>query len=116
MLATLDDRLRRGRHGSPTAAPATAPATDAAPTAMISAPARTHAKLFVRIDDTGHSFLGGQAIDAATLDELLQMSHRDDPDTEIVIQATTHAPRAAIVDLLDHAKTAGLQRYSFAAP
>jgi biopolymer transport protein ExbD len=110
ILAALDARVR----------PARAPAADHPAVAVVAAahtpePAH-HAKLFVRIDDAGRRFIAGQLVDTDTLDDLLRMSQRDDPDTEIVIKATARAPRPAIVDLLDHAKTAGLARYSFAAP
>lgn len=105
ILAALDTRVRPTHADHPTLAVA---ATAPAPT--------RHAKLFVRIDDSGRRFIAGQLVDTGTLDDLLRMSQKDDPDTEIVIKATAHAPRPAIVDLLDHAKTAGLARYSFAAP
>ncbi|HET9624294.1 MAG TPA: matrixin family metalloprotease [Kofleriaceae bacterium] len=103
ILASLDARLHR-RAADP---PGPGVAVAAAP---------RHARLFVRVDDAGQRFVGGQPVDPATLDELLALSHRDDPDTELVVQTTRHAPQAAIVELLDHAKAAGLARYSFAAP
>ena len=103
ILASLDDRLRRRPAGAPAAEPASeAPAGVAA--------SRGHPKLLVGIDDAGQRLVLGRVVDETTLDGLLRLSYEDDPDTEIVVRATKRAPRAAIVNLFDHAKTAGLQR------
>jgi biopolymer transport protein ExbD len=114
ILAALDARVRPD-HAAPRLA------TERPAATVVAAPAAPgahhgHAKLFVRIDDQGQRSIAGQLIDTETLDDLLRMSHRDDPETEIVIKATVHAPRPALVELLDRAKTAGLEHYSFASP
>jgi biopolymer transport protein ExbD len=70
----------------------------------------------VNIDDAGQYLVSGHALDRATLDGRLHQCLTDDPDTEIVVKAAKHAPRAAVIDLLDRAKAAGLQRFSVAAP
>jgi predicted Zn-dependent protease len=111
ILAALDQRLHRG-HGAPAAEPTTpeAPARVAAPAA--------HHKLAVNIDidDAGKYSVGSQTLAGEMLDGLLRQSFTDDPDTEIVVTAAKHAPRAAVIDLLDRAKAIGLQRFSLAAP
>lgn len=103
ILAMLDQHLHRGRGAEP--------ATPVAPT-----PAGLSPKLVVSIDDAGQHIVLGHALDGETLDGLLRLHFTDDPDTEIVVMAARHAPRAAITDLLDRAKAVGLQRFSVAAP
>ncbi|HEX7843089.1 MAG TPA: M12 family metallo-peptidase [Kofleriaceae bacterium] len=110
ILATLDQRLHRGRGGGPAAEPA----TPVGSTAM--AASGVHPKLVVNIDDAGQHIVGGHALDGATLDGLLRLSFTDDPDTEIVVKAARRAPHAAVVDLFDRAKAVGLQRFSVAVP
>ena len=110
ILAAFDQRLHRDRGGAPAAEPATRAAASRAATS------RTHAKLVIHIDDAGQHIVGGHALDDATLDGLLQMCFTDDPDTEVIVQAAKRAPHAAVIDLFDRAKAAGLQRLSVAAP
>jgi biopolymer transport protein ExbD len=105
ILATLDQRLHRGR-GAP--APPEAAARVGA--------TGQHPRLVVSINDAGQSIVGGQVLDGATLDGLLRLCFTDDPDTEIVANATRRAPHAAVVDLFDRAKAVGLQRLSVTAP
>jgi len=109
ILATLDQRLRRGR-GAPAAEPATAesPARVATPV--------THHSLAVNIDAAGRYSIGSHTLDGATLDDLFRQYFMDDPNTEIVVRVVKHAPRAAVIDLLDRAKAVGLQRFSLATP
>jgi len=109
ILATLDQRLHRGR-GAPAAEPTTPESS-----ARVAAPVAHH-KLAVNINDAGQYSAGSHTLDDATLDGLLRQSFTDDPDTEIVVTAAKHAPRAAVIDLLDRAKAIGLQRFSLAAP
>jgi len=108
ILAALDQRLHRGR-----GAPAADPTTPESPARTARA---THHKLAVTINDAGQCSAGSHTLDGATLDGLLRQSFTDDPDTEIVVTAAKHAPRAAVIDLLDRAKAIGLQRFSLAAP
>lgn len=103
ILASLDERLQRR-----TTAPAT---TLAAASATAPRPAQ-HAKMLLGIDAAGHPMMGGHAIDLDTLDELFRMTRKDDPDTEVVVRASPSAPRTAVVTVIDHAKAAGLQRFS----
>ena len=108
ILATLDQRLHRGHAGAPAAEPATLEAPSRA------AASRASATLVVIIDDAGLYLVDGHALDHATLDGRLHQCVTDDPGTEIVVKAAKHAPRAAVIDLLDRAKAAGLQRFSVA--
>ena len=110
ILAALDERLHRDRSGAPAGESAT---REAAPRAAAS---RTHARLVIHIDDAGQRIVGGREVDDATLDGLLRMCFTDDPDTEVIVQAGRRAPHAAVIDLFDRAKAAGLQRLSIAAP
>jgi len=111
ILATLDQRLHRGRgRGAPGAEPAPPEAT-----ARVGATGQ-HPRLVVSITDAGQYIVGGQVLDGATLDGLLRLCFTDDPDTEIVANATKRAPHAVVVDLFDRAKAVGLQRLSVAAP
>ena len=96
MLATLDQRLHRTRL-KPRAAPAD-----------------KHPTLVVTLDAAGKPSVGGNAIDDATLDDLLRMSAADDRDTQVVVKAVRGAPHAAVVKILDHAKAAGLSRLAIA--
>jgi biopolymer transport protein ExbD/TolR/metallopeptidase family M12-like protein len=109
ILATLDQRLHRGR-SAPAAEPTTPPSTAHAAT-----PAAHH-KLTVTIDAAGTYSAGNHTLDGAALDGLLRQSFTDDPDTEIIVTAAKHAPRTAVIDLLDRAKAIGLQRFSLASP
>ena len=109
ILAALDQRLHRGR-----SAPAAEPTTPESPTRV--AARATHHKLAVNINDAGQYSAGSHTLDDATLDGLFRQYFTDDPDTEIVVTAAKHAPRAAVIDLLDRAKAIGLQRFSLAAP
>lgn len=105
ILAAFDERLKR--RPSTTATPAVAATPAAAPAKPVQ-----HPKMLLTIDDAGQPMMGGNAIDLDTLDELFRMASKDDPETEIVIQARTKAARGAAINLLDHAKAAGLQRFS----
>lgn len=99
ILAALDERLGRR------------PATVAA----AASPVR-HGTMIIGVDDAGHPLMGGRAIDLDTLDEMLVMTSKDDPETELIVRASASAPRAAVISIIDHAKAAGLQRFSLAAP
>jgi predicted Zn-dependent protease len=110
ILATLDQRLRRGHPAAPAAEPA-----GHKPEATARAAAATmHPQLVVTVDDAGHHIVGSHAIDGATLDDLLRLSFTDDPDTQIVVKVGKHTPHTAIVDLINRGKAVGLQKFAIA--
>lgn len=74
-----------------------------------------HPVLAISVDATGQLILGGRTLDDDSLDGLLQLSFKDDPDTEVVVKAAKSAPHAAVIKVLDHAKAAGLKRMAIAA-
>lgn len=74
-----------------------------------------HPVLAITVDDAGQRILGGRALDDDSLDGLLQLSAKDDPDTEVVVKAAKAAPHAVVIQLLDRAKAAGLRRMSIEA-
>ena len=92
MLASLDARLGRKR------------------TTPRPPPADTHPSLVVHVDVAGKPSVGGNAIDDATLDDLLRMSFADDRLTQVVIQVAKGAPHSAVVKIMERAKAAGLTR------
>ena len=95
ILATLDARLHRAR-----AAPAKPEA---------------HPTLSIRVTESAQLVVGGNVIDLATLDELLELSFKDDADTAVLVKASSKAPHDAIMGVLEHAKAAGLRRMAIAA-
>jgi hypothetical protein len=74
-----------------------------------------HPVLAITVDAQGQLILGGRTLDDDSLDGLLQLSFKDDPDTEVVVKAAKSAPQAAVIKVLDHAKAAGLKRMAIAA-
>jgi biopolymer transport protein ExbD len=96
MLATVDARLSR-KH-----------------VVRKTAPADTHPTLIIKLDAAGERFIGGNAIDDSTLDDLLRMSFADDRDTNVVVKAARGTPKQAVIKVLDRAKAAGLQRLAVA--
>jgi biopolymer transport protein ExbD len=90
---TLDVRL-----GRPTQVPAQKP--------------EAHPTLVVIVDEQGNRIVGGQAVDYATLDGLLQLHHTDDPNTEVLIRARDKAPQNVVLEVMKRAKAAGLSRIS----
>jgi biopolymer transport protein ExbD len=73
-----------------------------------------HPVLAITVDAQGQLILGGRTLDDDSLDGLLQLSFKDDPDTEVVVKAAKTAPHAAVIKILDHAKAAGLKRMAIA--
>jgi hypothetical protein len=87
------------------------------PTALVAAtPAvERHPVLAIAVDATGQLILGGRTLDDDSLDGLLQLSFKDDPETEVLVKAAKGAPHAAVIKVLDHAKAAGLHDMAIAA-
>jgi biopolymer transport protein ExbD len=97
MLATLDQRLGRKRVVAQTRPATTTPA---------------RAQLLITLDDAGDRFVGGQQLDDATLDELLQLSVADDPDTEVVIRTGRKTPPHRVAHVVERAKANGVRHVS----
>jgi biopolymer transport protein ExbD len=89
MLAAVDARLGR-------AAPA--PAADAHPT------------LVIRIAATGKVSIAGVELTMGSLNEMLDLTNEDDPETQVVIHAQTGAPLAIVDRVAKRVRAAGLQR------
>jgi biopolymer transport protein ExbD len=88
MLATADARLQR--------------------VSTVAATSGTHPSLVIRIDATGATSIAGVELTARGLDEMLQLSFADDPETQVVIRAEANAPRDAITRVGDRAREVGL--------
>ena len=78
--------------------------------------AAQHPVLAITIDAAGQRILGGRVLDDDSLDGLLQLSAKDDPDTEVIVKAAKGAPHPAVIQVIDRAKAAGLRRMSIASP
>jgi hypothetical protein len=77
--------------------------------------AMQHPVLAISVDASGQLILGGRTVDDDTLDGLLQLSFKDDPETEVIVKAAKGAPHAAVVKVLEHAKAAGLTKMAIGA-
>ena len=75
-----------------------------------------HAKkdLRVKIDTKGNIRLGDQRISPEDLDAQFLEAARIDRDTMVVIEADENAAHKFVVDVMDRAKTSGLQRLAIA--
>jgi hypothetical protein len=82
--------------------------------AMPAATQAVHAVVTITVRASGEAELGGQVLDDATLDGLLKMSFEDDHDTAVVVKTIKGAPHAAVVKVLEHAKSAGLTHLAIA--
>ena len=99
---TLDQRLGRKHDAPASASKPDAPKLDSA-----------HAQLVITIDASNHTIVGGNVIDAQTLDELFGVTFADDPDTQVVIKAERSASHGAVVRVMERAKAAGLTHLAF---
>jgi len=97
MRANIDARL--GRESRP----------------MATAVAKKHPTLVLGMTREGQATLGGQQLDADTVDELLRRSLADDRETEVIVNVVAGTPNDAMVRLIDRAKAAGVHRVSIGA-
>jgi biopolymer transport protein ExbD len=71
-----------------------------------------HPTLVIEIDRAGDASVGGKTVDDATLDELLQLSIADDPETGVVLECDRNAPHAAVVRIVDGVKASKTKRFT----
>jgi hypothetical protein len=86
----------------------------ASPVVATKAVAITHPSLVIMLDAAGTAHIGGQPVDDTMLDQLMKMSFDDDHETEVIVRAPRETPQAAVVNVLDRAKAAGLHRMTLA--
>ena len=86
-----------------------------APVVAVTAPQPRHPTLMLVVTAKGDVTLGGQSLDAATLDELLRRAFDDDASTEVVVKTEPGAPRERAMGVLGRAKAAGFSRMSIVA-
>lgn len=105
--ATLDERLHRAAPAAAAAATSTAAAASAKPAPV------SHATVVIVVDAKGTARIGGQRVDNAALQRLLEASYADDHDTEIAVHAAKGVAQARVIEILDVAKGVGLVKASF---
>ena len=85
------------------------------PQAQSARPGSAAPSVTVVIDRAGQAYIDEQALTPAALGERLQHIAQQRPDTEVQLRADANVPYGQIVQLMDAAHQAGLQRIGFVA-
>ncbi len=85
------------------------------PAAAAARPGQPPAAVSVSLDAQGGLFLDDQPVTPAELAQRLSQAARRDPATEVQLRADRTVPYGRIVEVMDAAQQAGLNRVGFAA-
>ncbi|MEB3298802.1 MAG: biopolymer transporter ExbD [Candidatus Sericytochromatia bacterium] len=68
----------------------------------------------IMVKDTGQIYLDGQVVTPEELQVDLEELHRRRPDLQIVVGADAAVPHGRVVDVMDAARLAGVEKIAFA--
>jgi biopolymer transport protein ExbD len=68
----------------------------------------------VAILQDGQTVIEGKVVDAAALKERLDKLHKEAPDAQVIIQADTGVQHGKVVEVMEIAKAAGIERLAIA--